>query len=248
MSSIANKIRRRVVKTLSTYQMIADGDTLLVAVSGGMDSSVLLQTLVEIQKKAKINFSVSAVFVDQKFPKLAIAPYQSWLSRQGIKLTVVEFDTYSLIKQKTISGKSPCAICSRLRRGILYTYARNHGFSKIALGHNRDDLNETLLMNMFFSGRISGMPPKIKADKGQIIIRPLCNVPKSLVTERAQELGIPVVSSDFCEEKKDNSRQLVRKLLQDLEQHNSKISENLLASQKNVNLPYLLDTSQWHYT
>ncbi len=248
MSLLAYKIRRKVVNALSDYRMIDDGDRVLVAVSGGVDSTILLKTLIDIEKRAKFKFELVAVFVDQKFPEVSIESFQSWLKCQSIALKVVEFDTYSLINNKDFKKESPCAVCSRLRRGILYSFAKNNGFNKIALGHNRDDLNETLLMNMLFSGRISGMPPKLMAkDEYNTVIRPLCFVPKSVIVERIQELGAPILKNDFCGNRQDNTRQFIRKLLHELQEQNSKISENLLASQKNIHPSHLMDKHYWKF-
>ncbi|MBU2514727.1 tRNA 2-thiocytidine(32) synthetase TtcA [bacterium] len=246
MSLVAYKIRRKVVNALSNYQMINEDDNILVAVSGGADSTVLLKTLMDIKHKARFRFELTAVFVDQNFPEFSIKPFQLWLENQSIGLKIVKFDTFSLIRDKDFKKDSPCAICSRLRRGILYSYAKNNGFNKIALGHNRDDLNETLLMNMLFSGRLSGMPPKFRTKDGyNTIIRPLCYVAKKAISERIQELKAPIIKSEFCDKRQDNTRQFIRNLLQELENHNPKIADSLLASQKNIHPSQFLDKHYW---
>ena len=173
--NLEEKIRKKVVSAISDYDMLEEGDRVMVAVSGGKDSSILLLMLNEIQKRAKFSFTVDAVILDQKQPGFDCHKFAEWLGERGLGLKIIEEDTYSIVTDKVEEGKTFCGLCSRLRRGILYNYAHANGYNKIALGHHRDDLLETVLMNMFFNGRISSMPPKLKSDDGRnTVIRPSC--------------------------------------------------------------------------
>ncbi len=248
MSHLNQKIRRKTTKAISDYSMIRDGDKILVGVSGGIDSSVLLLMLKEIKRKAKIGFTFVPVFLDQKFPGLDPMPFKNWLKSIGFELTILEFDSYSMIVEKTRRNKSACSICSRIRRGILYSYAYENGFNKIALGHNRNDFNETILMNMLFSGKLSGMPPKLRSKDGKnILIRPLCYVAKDMIERYGAEARIPILENTFCDEKSSGTRSLVRNILKDLEAQNPKTGENLFASLKNIHLSQLMDRSLWDF-
>jgi len=247
-SKLAPKIRRKAVNALADYSMIKEGDNLLVAVSGGVDSSALLILLKEIQRRSKFKFLIQPVILDQKFPGMDISAFKQWIKQLGFELTVLEFDIFEKVKDKGPAETSACQICSRLRRGILYSYAANNGFNKIALGHNRDDLNETVLMNMFFAGKLESMPPKlISDDQRNTIIRPLCYVSKKLISDYASEMGVPVVTNTYCEERIDGSRERIKKLLADLEAFNPKIPGSLLTSLKNVHLSHLLDKNHWDF-
>ena len=166
MSELSDKIRRKMVAAISDFEMLQDGDRVLAAVSGGKDSTIMLLLLEEIRKKAKINFTLDAVLLDQKQPGFDAIAFKSWLEAKGLNFKILERDTYSIVVNKISGEKAYCSLCSRLRRGILYNYAHEQGYTKIALGHHRDDFNETILMNMFYNGQISSMPPKLFSDDG----------------------------------------------------------------------------------
>jgi tRNA 2-thiocytidine biosynthesis protein TtcA len=171
------------------YRMISDGDRILVAVSGGKDSTIMLLLLDALRRRVPIDFSLTPLLLDQKQPGFGADAYRAFLAEHGFDLIILERDTYSTVKTVTKPGKSFCGLCSRLRRGILYDYAAEHGFSKIALGHHRDDLNETVLMNMFFNGRIASMPPVLHPDDGRnTVIRPLSGVAEETLMAYAAEL------------------------------------------------------------
>lgn len=245
---LRTKIRKGIVQALSDYQMIEEGDRLLVAVSGGKDSSVLLCLLEEIRQKSKMTFSLEAVLLDQKQPGFEVSAYRSWVEALGIPFTLLEEDTYSIVTEKIPAGQTYCSLCSRLRRGILYNYASEHGFSKIALGHHREDINETALLNMFYNARLAAMPPKLRADDGRnIVIRPLAYIPEKWLEECAQTLEIPIIPCNLCGSQEGLKREKMKKLLQSLEAENENIGANLLASLQNIKPSQLLDPQLWDF-
>lgn len=220
----------------------------MVAVSGGKDSSILLMMLHEIQKRSKIPFEIHAVLLDQKQPGFNCERFASWLESLGYQLTVVEEDTYSIVTDKVAEGKAFCGLCSRLRRGILYNYAAEHGFNKIALGHHRDDLIETVLLNMFFNGRISSMPPKLKSDDGRnIVIRPLVYVPEKMLIDYAKELDFPIIPCNLCGSQENLQRAKVKGLLRKLETDNPDIGSSMLKSLQNIRASQLMDRDLWSF-
>ncbi len=248
MSDPIAKTRKKVTKALSQYEMLAESDKLLVAVSGGIDSTVLLSILIDICQRAPFNFTLQPVLVDHKFPGTDIEPFAEWVGKQGLYLKILECATFNMVKINLETGKSPCQICSRLRRGTLYTFARQHHYNKIAMGHNRDDFNETILLNMFYSGRMAGMPPKLKAKDGaNIVIRPLCYVSKDLIKACGQILQAPLIENTFCLEIANHSRYEIRRLLKQLEDKNPKIAGNLLAAQSNIIPSQLMDKQMWDF-
>lgn len=248
MPSVMEKIRRKTVNAISDFSLIEENDRILIAVSGGIDSSVLVTVLKDIHRRANFDFSMKAVLVDQKFPNMDYRPFFDWINGLNMPFDVLEFDTFAMIEKESGKSDSPCQICSRMRRGILYTYAKKHDYSKIALGHNRDDLNETLLMNMFYSGRMCGMPPKIKSDDGfNTIIRPFAYVPKDILETYGKLLNIPVVVNEYCDTLPENSRKKIKDLLKDLESDNPSIGGNLLGAQQNIKPSQLLDRKLWKF-
>lgn len=242
MDRLSEIIRKKVTAALSDYQMIAGGDRILCAVSGGKDSTILALTLEQIRKKSKLSFEFDAVILDQKQPGFYLDRYASWLESQGLKLKVIEEDTYSIVKDKVKANKTYCGLCSRLRRGVLYNYAYENSYNKIALGHHRDDLNETVLMNMLLNGRIASMPPKLRSDdKRNIVIRPLSYVPEKILSEYAKQLEIPVIPCNLCGSQDNMMRKRIKSLIKELEVANPNVGASLLAAQKNVRLSQLAD-------
>ena len=244
MDQLSDIIRKKVTGALSDYQMIEENDRVLCAVSGGKDSTILALMLEQIKKRSKVSFSFDAVILDQKQPGFELDRYAAWLKSNGIELKVIEEDTYSIVKDKVPAGKTFCGLCSRLRRGVLYNYAHAHGYTKIALGHHRDDLNETVLMNMLLNGRIASMPPKLHSDdKRNIVIRPLSYVPEKILSEYAQQLSIPVIPCNLCGSQENMMRQKVKALIKDLEHAHPNVGASLLAAQKNIRPSQLADVS-----
>lgn len=249
MSELGDRIRKTMVEAISEYEMLAEGDKVLVAVSGGKDSSVMLSLLEEVRKRAPFTFSFDAVLVDQKQPGFDGEAYRRWVEGLGINFHMIEEDTYSIVVDKTKAGKAYCSLCSRLRRGILYNYAEKHGYTKIALGHHRDDLNETLLLNMFYAGKISSMPPKLHSDDGRnTVIRPLCFVPEKWIIGYVGELNVPIIPCNLCGSQDGLKRKKIKALLSQLEEDKADIGTTILTSQKNIRPSQLLDRDLWKFS
>ena len=246
---LLEKIRKQIVSAVTDYELIGAEDKILVAVSGGKDSSVLLYMLEEMRKRAPISFTIQAVLLDQKQPGFSVDAYRKWVESIGLTLHVIEQDTYSIVKEKTEPGKSYCGLCSRLRRGILYNYAAEHGYTKIALGHHRDDFNETVLMNLFYSGMLASMPPKLRSDDGRnVVIRPLCYLAEDMIAEAAGHLNIPIIPCRLCGSQDGMKRGRVKQLLRDMEKERGDVSWNILAALQNVRPSQLMDKNIFDFS
>ena len=243
-----DKIRKQTVAAISEYDLIKPGDQVMVAVSGGKDSAVMLVLLDAIRQRAPYPFTLHPVLLDQKQPEFSVDAFKTWVGRHGYELTVLEEDTYSIVLDKTREGKSYCGLCSRLRRGILYNYAAEMGYEKIALGHHRDDLNTTLLMNLFFNGRIASMPPKLKSDDGRnMVIRPMIYVQEDDLKVVGAGLDIPIIPCNLCGSNGNMQRARIKKLLRDMETEHPFMSASLLRSQQNIRASQLLDKNHWAF-
>jgi tRNA 2-thiocytidine biosynthesis protein TtcA len=244
---LATKIRKQIVEAMATYNMIEEGDKVMVCCSGGKDSSVLLALLTEIQRKAPYNFTLEAVTLDQKQPGFDAGPFQAWVEGLGVKYTIIERDTYSIVKEKVTDGVY-CSLCSRLRRGILYDYAAEHGFTKMALGHHRDDLAETLLLNLFYTGKISSMPPKLKSDDGRnILIRPLSLVSELDLAALAKAWNFPVIPCNLCGSQENLKRKKMKRLLRDLEKDIPMIGNSISTALGNIKISQMSDMNLWNF-
>jgi len=244
---LAVKIRKQMVEALAEYQMIQEGDRIMVCCSGGKDSSILLALLKEVQRRSPYTFDVEAVMLDQGHPGFDPKPFAAWVESLGVKLTVVQRDTYAIVKEKVTSGVY-CSMCSRLRRGILYDHAHEHGFTKMALGHHRDDLSETLLMNLFYTGKLAAMPPKLKSDDGRnILLRPLSFVPEADLKELAKAWAFPIIPCNLCGSQDGMKRQKVKKLLSDLEKDIPFIGNSMLKAMSNIRQSQLMDHQLWDF-
>lgn len=245
---LAVQIRKQMVEAMAQFNLIEDGDRLMVCTSGGKDSSILLALLTEIQRRAPYRFEVEAVILDQKQPGFQVGAFKDWVESQvGVKLHVVERDTYSVVLEKVKDGVY-CSLCSRLRRGILYDFAHNHGFTKMALGHHRDDLNQTLLMNLFYTGKISSMPPKLRSDDGRnVIVRPLCFVSESDLRALSEAWAFPVIPCNLCGSQDGMKRQKIKKLIRDLEKEIPHLANSMIGAQSNVHESQLLDHRLWDF-
>ncbi len=245
---LLDKIRRQTVAAISEYDLIKAHDKVMVAVSGGKDSAVLLVLLDSIRRKAPYPFTLHPVLLDQKQPGFSVSAFKDWVRSKGYELTVLEQDTYSIVLDKTKEGKSYCGLCSRLRRGILYNYAFEMGYEKIALGHHRDDLNTTLMMNLFFNGRIASMPPKLRSDDGRnMIIRPLIYVAEADLRAVSEEVNVPIIPCNLCGSNGNMQRSRVKTLLMELEREHPFVAASLIKAQQNIRASQLLDKNHWSF-
>lgn len=246
---LAIKLRKQITRALSEYHMIAPNDHIMVAVSGGKDSTVLSILLKEIQKKAQMSFTWEAVMLDQKQPGFDARAFQAFMADQQIKLTILEEDTFKIVKEKTPEGGTYCSLCSRLRRGILYSYAHQNKFTKIALGHHRDDMIETFMLNIFFSGKLGSMPPKLYSkDHRNIVIRPLAFVAESDIIELAKIWNFPIIPCNLCGSQEGLKRDRMKKLLNTLEKEIPDIRRSMANALGNIELSHLLDKNLFDFS
>ena len=244
-TSREQRLARAMARAVTDFGMLEDGDRVMVCVSGGKDSYTLLHLLRELSRRAPIAFELVAVNVDQGhpgYPKHILAEY---MQREGYTFTQVVEDTYSIVKEKVPEGKTYCSLCSRLRRGVLYRVARELGCTKIALGHHRDDVLQTLLLNLFFAGQLGAMPPRLISQEGQVVIRPLVYCAEEDIAELARELAFPILPCDLCGSQENLQRKIVGKLIDDLEAKHPGIKAVMLAATGNVRASQLLDKRLW---
>jgi len=210
----AQQLRKQVGQAIADYAMIQAGDKVMVCLSGGKDSYTLLDMLLQLQKKAPVDFELVAVHLDQKQPGYDAAVLPGYLKRIGVPFQIIQQDTYSVVSRVIPEGRTMCSLCSRLRRGALYAHAAAHGFTKIALGHHRDDMVATFFLNLFFHAKLSGMPPKLLSDDGQhVVIRPLAYVGESLIAEHARAMAFPIIPCDLCGSQDNLQRKQVQKMM-----------------------------------
>ncbi len=245
---LAVKIRKQMVEAIAEYNLIQEGDKIMVCCSGGKDSSILLALLSEIQRRAPYQYELEGVMLDQGQPGFDAKAFMQWVDGLGVKFTILSKDTYSIVKEKITTGVY-CSLCSRLRRGILYDHAFNNQFSKMALGHHRNDSAETLLMNLFYTGKISAMPAKLKSDDGRnILIRPLSFVAEADLSELAKVWGFPIIPCNLCGSQAGMKRQKIKKMIADLEKEIPQIGNSMLKATSNVHQSQLLDQNLWNFT
>ena len=211
---LAKRLRHQVGRAIADFGMIEEGDKVMVCLSGGKDSYTLLDVLLQLQKKAPVRFSITAVNLDQKQPGFPEHVLPEYLKSIGVDFHIIEQDTYSVVTRVIPEGKTMCSLCSRLRRGALYTYAEEHGFTKIALGHHRDDLVNTFFLNLFFHAKLSGMPPKLLSDDGKhVVIRPLAYVREADIELYAEAKTFPIIPCNLCGSQDNLQRKQVKKML-----------------------------------
>jgi tRNA 2-thiocytidine biosynthesis protein TtcA len=241
-NKLEKKLCRLVGQAIGDFGMIEDGDKVMVCVSGGKDSYAMLDILLKLRERAPINFEVVAVNLDQKQPNFPAEILPNYLKGLGVQYHIEEQDTYSIVKRVIPEGKTTCGLCSRLRRGILYRVADELGATKIALGHHRDDILETLMLNMFFAGKLKGMPPKLRSDDGKhIVIRPMAYVPEKLLERYAADMNFPIIPCDLCGSQPNLQRQTMKQMLRDWEKQFPGRVENLFRSMHHIVPSHLMD-------
>jgi tRNA 2-thiocytidine biosynthesis protein TtcA len=235
-------LRRDAGHAIADFNMIADGDLIMVCLSGGKDSYTLLEILRNLQKHAPIDFKLHVVNLDQKQPGFPSDVLPDYLSDLGADYKIIEKDTYSIVTDKISEDKTYCGLCSRLRRGILYNYAEEIGADKIALGHHRDDIIETLFLNMFFGGKLKAMPPKLLSDdKRNVIIRPLAYCKEKEIIKFSNLMNFPIIPCNLCGSQTNLQRQAIKEMLKDWDHKFPGRIETIFRSISNVSLSQLAD-------
>lgn len=235
-------------KAIGDFNMIEEGDTVLVCMSGGKDSYTMLMILLALQERAPINFKLIAMNLDQKQPGFPAHILPAYLEQLGVEHRIVEADTYSIVKEKIPEGKTTCSLCSRLRRGIIYRTAQELGANKIALGHHRDDIVETLFLNMFFGAKMKAMPPKLATNKGEFqVIRPLAYCAERDIASYARSMEFPIIPCDLCGSQENLQRQKVKDMLQAWERDQPGRINNIFRAIGNVEPSHLADTDLYDF-
>jgi tRNA 2-thiocytidine biosynthesis protein TtcA len=247
-NKLAKRLRRQVGEAIADFEMIREGDKVMVCLSGGKDSYALLDVLLSLKNHAPIDFEIVAVNLDQKHPGYPEHVLPDYLNSIGVPFRIVEQDTYSVVKRVIPEGKTMCSLCSRLRRGALYRVAGELGATKVALGHHRDDILETFFLNLFYGGRLKAMPPKLVSDDGQhIVIRPLAYCKEADLEEFAKMREFPIIPCNLCGSQDNLQRQVVKGMLQDWEKKFPGRLETMFASLQRTSPSHLLDAKQFDF-
>ena len=245
---LEKRLCREVGRAITDYNMIGEGDRVMVCVSGGKDSYAMLDILLKLQKRAPVNFELIAVNLDQKQPGFPEHVLPEYLTKLGVKFHIENQDTYSIVKRVIPEGKTLCSLCSRLRRGILYRVADELGCTRIALGHHRDDILQTLLLNMFFGAKLKGMPPKLVSDDGRhVVIRPMAYVAEKDLTRWAEVQQFPIIPCTLCGSQENLQRKQVGNLLRDWDKQFPGRLENMLTALQNVVPSHLMDRTRYPF-
>jgi tRNA 2-thiocytidine biosynthesis protein TtcA len=242
LQKLRKSLEARTGKAIGDYNMIEDGDTILVCLSGGKDSYTLLSMLMALQQRAPVKFRLIAMNLDQKQPGFPEHILPAYLESLGIEYRIVESDTYSVVKEKIPEGKTTCSLCSRLRRGIIYRTAKELGANKIALGHHRDDMVHTLFLNILFGGKLKAMPPKLVTDDGaHIVIRPLAYCAESDIAKFARGMEFPIIPCNLCGSQENLQRQKIKEMMQDWDRKFPGRTEAVLTAMQNIVPSHLAD-------
>ncbi|MCP3675070.1 MAG: tRNA 2-thiocytidine(32) synthetase TtcA [Gammaproteobacteria bacterium] len=247
-NKLQKRLRRNVGRAIEDYRMIVDGDKVMVCLSGGKDSYTMLDILMNLQRHAPVNFELIAVNLDQKQPGFPEHVLPEYLKSVDIPFHIIEEDTYSVVKEIIPEGKTTCGLCSRLRRGVLYNFAEQHRVTKIALGHHREDIIETLFLNMFFGGKLKAMPPKLKSDDGRnIVIRPLAYCSEADIIKFADTRQYPIIPCNLCGSQENMQRKAIKQMLLDWQKRFPGRIENIFGSIKNVAPSHLADRKLYDF-
>ena len=243
LNKLQKKLRRETGRAIADFNMISEGDKVMVCLSGGKDSYTMLEILRNLQHSAPVNFELVAVNLDQKQPGFPEHILPEYLEKEGVAYHILEKDTYSIVKEKVPEGKTTCGLCSRLRRGSLYGFAEEIGANKIALGHHRDDIIETLFLNMFYGGKMKAMPPKLRSDDNRnIVIRPLAYCREKDIVEFSGLKDFPIIPCNLCGSQENLQRQVIKEMLQKWDREQPGRIENIFAAVQNIAPSQLADT------
>ena len=247
-NKLQKRLRRLTAEAVTDYNMIEEGDKIMVCLSGGKDSYTLLDMLMYLQKVAPVRFELVAVNMDQKQPGFPEDVLPAYLNQVGVPYHILERDTYSIVKEKIPEGKTTCSLCSRLRRGNLYTFADEIGATKMALGHHRDDIVETFFLNMFYGGNLKAMPPKLLSDDGRnVVIRPLAYCNEKDIAAYAAMREFPIIPCNLCGSQENLQRKVVKEMLQGWERETPGRVENIFRALRHVQPSQLADTSLFDF-
>lgn len=247
-NKLKGRLEHQVGKAIFDFNMIENGDTVMVCLSGGKDSYTLLDILLTLRKRAPIDFRIIAMNLDQKQPGFPADILPGYLKALGVEYHIETQDTYSIVKEKIPEGKTTCSLCSRLRRGIIYKVAGELGANKIALGHHRDDMIETLFLNLFFAGKLKAMPPKLVTDKGDhIVIRPLAYCVEKDIARYARGMEFPIIPCNLCGSQENLQRQNIKEMLNNWERQYPGRSQTIFTAMQNVVPSHLLDSAQFDF-
>ena len=242
LNKVAKRLQRNTGKAIADFNMIGEGDRVMVCLSGGKDSFTLLDILVALQKRAPVNFELAAVNLDQKQPGFPEHVLPDYCHSEGIPFHLIEQDTYSVVKRVVPEGKTTCGLCSRLRRGALYEFAAREGFTRIALGHHRDDIIETFFLNLFNGGRIKAMPPKLLSDDGRnVVIRPLAYCAEEDIRRYAERREFPIIPCNLCGSQPNLQRQAIKAMLGEWKKRHPGRVENIFRALGHVSPSQLAD-------
>lgn len=245
---VVKNIRKQVAAAMYDFNMVEEGDKVMVCLSGGKDSYTMLDLLMYIKKVAPFNFDIVAVNLDQKQPDFPEHILPEYLEQLGVEYKILEQDTYSVVMEKLQPGKTMCSLCSRMRRGALYAYYKEIGVTKMALGHHREDIVETLFLNMFFSSKMETMPPKYLTDNGEhIVIRPLAYCKEAEIEEYSQLKEFPIIPCNLCGSQDGLKRQEVKKMLADWEEQYPGRVESIFNSMKKIAPSHMMDQDLWDF-